>query len=126
VGGWHCLRDIIGRLSWEHRNCPHETKPAPEPEPNPWLHPDEPIVQQGKLVYAKQTIGYKLVGAGTSIEAGEAVARLMKLENTHEGHHGNAEGRVRGREVGGSSPDPGVGSSDPSPDGGGAPTQEVK
>ena len=26
TGGWFELRDIIGRLSWEHNNCPYERK----------------------------------------------------------------------------------------------------
>lgn len=78
---WFQLRDIIGKLSWEHHNCPHETRPAVDRPPNPWLHEGESVVQEGKLVYKRIPTGYQLVGAGTSVEAGEAVARLMRLED---------------------------------------------
>jgi hypothetical protein len=114
--GWFHLRDIIGRLSWEHRNCPHEIKPAPDPTSNSWLHPNETIVQEGKLVYKKEGTEWKLVGASTSEDGAKAVVRLLQMEATHEGYPGNAEGSVRGREAGSSSPDTRIRSSHSPPD----------
>jgi len=74
---WYSLRDTIGRLCWEHHNCPYEIKPQPPIKPNPWAHQHQTVVQQGKLVYAKDGINWKLVAAGTSEEAAIAVVRLM-------------------------------------------------
>ncbi len=60
-GGWFHLRDIIGRLSWEHNNCPYERKAMPE-QIEVWV--------KGKLV-----------GAVLSTEAEAAVRRLMGIPN---------------------------------------------
>lgn len=78
---WYNLREIIGRLSWEHHNCPYQTKPEEPAKPNHWFHENETIVQQGKLVYAKHGVDWKLVAAGTSEDAAKAVVRLMKEDS---------------------------------------------
>lgn len=76
---WYDLREVIGRLSWKHNQyvCPHEIQPAPNTKPNSWRHENETIVQEGKLVYVKNGIDWKLVAAGTSEDAAKAVMRLM-------------------------------------------------
>jgi hypothetical protein len=76
---WYSLREIVGRLSWEHSNCPHETKPSDPIKPNPWLHPEDTVVQTGKAVFLKVKEGgeWKLVGEGGSLDAAQAIVRLM-------------------------------------------------
>lgn len=78
--GWYDLREVIGRLSWQHNQyvCPYEVKPVAVVTPNPWVHEKDTIVQEGKLVYLKDGLDWKLVGAGTSVDAGKAIVRLMQ------------------------------------------------
>lgn len=76
---WFQLRELIGRVTWEHHNCPHE-RLSEDSVPNPWLHPDEPYVQVGKLVYAKEREGYRLIGASTSEDGAQAILRLMSMQ----------------------------------------------
>lgn len=59
TGGWFELRDIIGRLSWEHNNCPYERE----------------VMPQQIEVWVKG----KLVGAVLTPEAEAAVRRLMAI-----------------------------------------------
>lgn len=77
---WFQLREIIGKLSWSHLNCPHDRKPAQPQKPNVWLHPNEQYVQEGNLVWEKVPADWKMVGAGTSEEAGKAIIRLMSVK----------------------------------------------
>lgn len=77
---WFQLRDIVGHLSWAHLNCPHAEKRTIDTKPNPWIHLDEQFVQEGKLVWKREAANYKLIGAGTSEEAGKAIIRLMSVE----------------------------------------------
>lgn len=76
---WFDLREIIGRLSWRHNKyvCPHEVQSVPDTKPNHWRHENETVVQQGKSVYIKDGIDWKLVAVGTSEDAAKAVIRLM-------------------------------------------------
>lgn len=76
---WFRYRELVGRMAWEHLNCPHEVKLVADPEPNVWLHPGEAFVRIGKLVYAREAAGWKLVGWGKDEEAANAVVRLMSL-----------------------------------------------
>jgi hypothetical protein len=75
---WFHIRDLIGVISWEHHNCPHEVRPPPAPKPNRWLHPNESFVQVGTLVYAKTTDDWKVVGSSTSVDGAANILRLMK------------------------------------------------
>lgn len=58
---WFQLRDIIGRLSWEHHHCPHEIKP--------------------QIKQIEVRVNGKLVAAVNSPESEAAVLRLMSLAN---------------------------------------------
>jgi hypothetical protein len=75
---WFHLRDIIGEISWQHRNCPHQNPPPADPIPNSWLHIDETIVQIDNLVYRKVGQDWKLIGAGKTQDSAEAIFNLMK------------------------------------------------
>jgi hypothetical protein len=77
---WYDQRDIIGRLSWEHNNCPHDKAPAIEQPPNHWLHQLNSIVRVGNSVYLRVPTGWRLIGAGKETSAAEAVHRLMSRE----------------------------------------------
>lgn len=81
--GWYDLRELIGRLTWQHNKyvCPHEVQPTQETKPNHWLHENETIVQQGKSVYVRVGTDWKLVGEGGSEGAAQAIVRLMKGEH---------------------------------------------
>lgn len=76
---WYHQRSLIGELGWTHLEytCPHRVKPVEESQPNVWLHPNEPFVRVGNLVYQREASSWKLVGSGKDEEAANAVMRLM-------------------------------------------------
>ena len=59
-GGWFDMRDLIGKLSWEHHECPHEKQ-------------SQPVSFD---VYHHGT----LVGSGASQGAADAIERLILLQ----------------------------------------------
>ena len=74
---WFELREIVGRLSWQHFNCPLESIPETLSTPNWWDNMSEEFVRVDTRVYQRTQSEWKLIAQGSSVEAAKAAIRLF-------------------------------------------------
>lgn len=77
---WFHLRELIGRMAWEHLNCPHNRHSEPPPLPSSQDYAVGECVRVQTRAYQRIANGWRQIAECASNEAAEAVIRLMTME----------------------------------------------